>query len=729
MRPPSATRTAPSTGVARDATAVFARGQGDAAAGVERECAAETVAGVHGFDAYATELQRPGGGDGAAQPQVAAGGQVAGQCHRAVGRQAAQRLAATQAQPAFGGHAQGAAIGQFVGAGGGQFAARHGGVAAVGLVLAAEQQPAAAGLAHAAGARDRLRQREVVGARQFQQAVDPEGAGRQAAAGGAGAAVVQAVAQAQRAGVDVGAAGVGAGAGEREDAAAALLDEPAAAFDDAGEAAVAAAAGGQREAAECHRAAAGQRAQGLVALQGQRAAGVQLHGVAHRGVAALDVAAEQDLATAGRAAGVQPGAGLDLQAIALHAEAATAAAGVAAGVQRAGHAREAAGAAVDDDATLAHAEAARLHHTFEVEHGVGEAGARRGADVGRAAVGAHAAPQRQPRVQALVAHVEEDEAVTLDVEQHLAGGDQADAPRRDLATVQQLRCHQRHRAVDRVDVALAAQFARTLAAGAELQAAAVERVAADRKRAGHQATDVDARTGAEDDAARVDQPHAAVAAQRAVDQRGVVADDAVEQHRAAAGLHDVDRLAGGDREAGPVQAGLRRGLPDEHQARRRLLHGGLAAAEHGPRGQGQDSRAGTQQAHGQAHGPPHLRPRRRPQARPRCCAACGAPAARRGGGGRLGLHRGGASVRRQHGRGGSWRGRGTAGLQLNSIEACRWPRSASIFSPPRVLPPVGWASESRSAYPPGRTQLSPKPTPLKTPLFLPTFGSALMRRR
>jgi hypothetical protein len=336
--------------------------------------------------------------------------------------------------------------------------------------------------------------------------------------------------------------------------------------------------------------------------------------VAHGRVVALEVATHQHLAAAGAGAGIQPGTAVDQHAVALHQHLAAAGFGRrAAGVQRAGDVGDALGPAVDDDAALALGEAGGPHDAREVEHRLGHAGPRRGAQLDTAAGGVQIAEHLQACGQLLVGlDVEQDQAVALDVDAHRAGRGQRDARRLDAPGLQQLRCDQRNAAAGGADQPFAAQLAALVAACrvAEHETAGGDValrqraawVALQAERAGHQAADVDARVAPEDDATGVDQPHAAVAAELAEQMRRIGAGHAVEQHGVAPGLQHLHGLAGGDRKARPVQPGLRRLLVDLHLARRSDLHLCAAEGRHRAFGQGVCAHGGQGQRRGQAHG-------------------------------------------------------------------------------------------------------------------------------
>ena len=133
----------------------------------------------------------------------------------------------------------------------------------------------------------------------------------------------------------------------------------------------------------------------------------------------------------------------------------------------------------------------------------------------------------------------------------------------------------------------------------EAQPAGQEVGIAEVERRGDEAADVDARSGAEDDAVRIDQEDPAVRLQPAEQERRVLADDAV-QHAAARGLlHEARELVGTDREAA-VDDRARRSRPVASCRRWRCSPGGHYKAplggQSGPArapGQGERSRVGS----------------------------------------------------------------------------------------------------------------------------------------
>ncbi|KAK6023472.1 transporter, major facilitator family protein, partial [Ostertagia ostertagi] len=213
---------------------------------------------------------------------------------------------------------------------------------------------------------------------------------------------------------------------------------------------------------------------------------------------------------------------------------------------------------------------ARAHDAFEVQHRVGKAGARDGAQL-RALRGVDLAELVQPRFQVVVvAGVEQHEAVALDVDRHVAGRGEADAGGVDAAAGRQLRCDEDD-GVRGADAAFGAQFTGAFGRGAQAQPAALQVGVADAQRRGDEAADIDLRARREVHAARVAEHDAAVGVDLAEDARGVVADDAVDQQRLRVGLDDADGFALVDREAAPVDGGRLGGLVDLHLTRLRRL--------------------------------------------------------------------------------------------------------------------------------------------------------------
>ena len=105
----------------------------------------------------------------------------------------------------------------------------------------------------------------------------------------------------------------------------------------------------------------------------------------------------------------------------------------------------------------------------------------------------------------------------------------------------------------RVDEACVADAA---AAGlAEQVIARHEIVVANAERGGQQAAHIDLTAGRKQHAIGVAKEHLAVGVELAIDLAGIVAQDAVECHCAAVGLHKVDRSARADLKALPVQRG------------------------------------------------------------------------------------------------------------------------------------------------------------------------------
>ena len=337
---------------------------------LDQPAGARDHAGEGGVGARTTGAQRA-----AAQLQLAAA--VAQHVGRAAG-QGADGLGVLQRQHSAGaiGQHHAGVVGQRGAALQGQRAGRHRGAAGVGV--AARQREAAGALldqgaaaaeaagedgvgAVAAGAQGEAAQRQFTGqpatwpahrgtaghrAQGFVGQQDQPGAGaigqHHRAAVGQGRAALQR----QRAALHGGGAGVGVGAGQRE-APGALLDESAAAADDAGVLAVGlVGAGGQREGAQRHaaarRAAASQRADGFIGLQHQADTGGigqrQQRAVGQRRTAAQHQGARRH----GGLAGVGVGTGqreaasalLDQPAAARHRAGQRGAGAIATGVQR-----------------------------------------------------------------------------------------------------------------------------------------------------------------------------------------------------------------------------------------------------------------------------------------------------------------------------------------------------------------------------------------------------------
>ena len=91
----------------------------------------------------------------------------------------------------------------------------------------------------------------------------------------------------------------------------------------------------------------------------------------------------------------------------------------------------------------------------------------------------------------------------------------------------------------------------------------------------HQATHIDRCALPKQDAVGVDEEHLAVGRQVAQDVGRIGANDAVERHRTAAGLHELHGLAGLNAEALPVDGHVRRGLVNRHVGWR-AANGGAA---------------------------------------------------------------------------------------------------------------------------------------------------------
>ncbi len=206
--------------------------------------------------------------------------------------------------------------------------------------------------------------------------------------------------------------------------------------------------------------------------------GVSPHGSAWRhegglcvalGAATVEVPPHQHGAPALGARGIERGATHQAHLMTQHADLSTALMGLrAAGVHLTADQGLAGTAAIDDDAALARPQAAWLHQAIHVQHLARKPGAGLCAHLHTAALGQHVAAELQPGVMALVAHIEEHQAVTFHVHQCTAGGSQADPAGFDLASHRQLRRNQAHRAARRTDVALGQQLARHPLAGRQL---------------------------------------------------------------------------------------------------------------------------------------------------------------------------------------------------------------------------------------------------------------------
>ena len=321
---------------------------------------------------------------------------------------------------------------------------------------------------------------------------------------------------------------------------------------------------------------------------------------------ALPVTAHQHAAAANIARGIQPGGAVQPNPLAQHLDLAAGLTHLAtSGIQRSGHPGHAITATVDHDAPATVANTARLHHPFQVEHGVGKAGAGGCAQLGRAAVGAQRAQLLQPRDQAaVVAGVEEDQAIAFHVHLHLGGRCQADAAGVDLPGLHQAGRHQHHAAVGRTDAPFGAQRAGFTVGhiiAAEQQPARGQILTADAQRAGQQPAHIDLAITAENDAPRVDQPHRPVGLQPAQNLRRVTTDHPVDQHRVAARLGDHHALLRADGKARPVQAGPCTGLADVELLRTTLGDGGLAEHRLRTFGQAEGQRRQPRQRHGQTH--------------------------------------------------------------------------------------------------------------------------------
>src|SRR5690606_37995092 len=88
---------------------------------------------------------------------------------------------------------------------------------------------------------------------------------------------------------------------------------------------------------------------------------------------------------------------------------------------------------------------------------------------------------------------------------------------------------------------------------AEVQRVAADIVVVHVERGGHQATDVDLRAFAEQNAIGIDQEHLAVGVEPAHDHAAVAPVDAVDRDRRGVGLKEADRAVGADVEPIPVQ--------------------------------------------------------------------------------------------------------------------------------------------------------------------------------
>src|SRR5580704_5924386 len=89
-----------------------------------------------------------------------------------------------------------------------------------------------------------------------------------------------------------------------------------------------------------------------------------------------------------------------------------------------------------------------------------------------------------------------------------------------------------------------------------------EILVADIERARNQPADIDLRARAEQHARGIDDEDLAVGIERAVDDAGLIADDAVQRHRRTAWLVEVDGFLRADREALPIDDGAVGGLID-----------------------------------------------------------------------------------------------------------------------------------------------------------------------
>ena len=227
--------------------------------------------------------------------------------------------------------------------------------------------------------------------------------------------------------------------------------------------------------------------------------------------------------------------------VAQHPDVAAALAGRrATGIELARDLGDPASAAVNHDAAVAFPDGPRLNHAFEIEHGVGKAGASHGAHFGSATVGFHAAEQVQSGLQAaVIARVEEDQPVAFKIELHIGGGEQSDTGCFDSPAVCQLRRHHHHTALRGGDQTFADDVAGIAATAlAEREPAGEHVLIGDRQGAGKQTTDINNRVLTKKNATRVDQPDRTIGLQFAQNLGGIVAEHTVDQHRTGSWLAD-----------------------------------------------------------------------------------------------------------------------------------------------------------------------------------------------
>ena len=182
----------------------------------------------------------------------------------------------------------------------------------------------------------------------------------------------------------------------------------------------------------------------------------------HQVTTGLQAVGREAHRTTGRiTAGIHPGAGLLGHGGARDADLATTlTGGHTTGVDQTRQPRQATVAAVNDDAPGTLADAACLHHAVQIEHGVSKTCAGGGAQLNQATISAQAAQLLQPTDQAaVVARIEEDQAVALHIHLHRGGRGQADAARVDLAGLHQAGRHQHHAAIRGADAAFGLQYA------------------------------------------------------------------------------------------------------------------------------------------------------------------------------------------------------------------------------------------------------------------------------
>ena len=291
--------------------------------------------------------------------------------------------------------------------------------------------------------------------------------------------------------------------------------------------------------------------------------------VGDAGVLAVEAAADQHSAAARVAGGVEAGA---VQEGDVGAGDDDMAAGLArAGacrVERAGHIDLAAlHVAQERDDTVAVADTARLDDAGVVDRGLEQLSGRLGGQHHLAAVGAdHAAVLHQRVHRALV---------NRDVEQAVAGhveGDRLAAGQGHRAEVGDDDAIVADAATQEGDIAAAVHGDRATvqhraAAGAGKAVVALHEVGVgDVERRGHQAADIDLRSGREQHAVGIDHEHLAVGAEAAEDAGRVGAEHPVQSHRTGVRLHEPHRLAAPDVEALPVDHGVLAGLVDGQRA-------------------------------------------------------------------------------------------------------------------------------------------------------------------